>query len=119
MSSYTPGEWGKALETQTPNIGDWMLWSNGVVEAYDKLSATSRARTSPSGMLQLYLLYSYGVATMDRPSFGAVGAEGRHFLRLSIANSLEQLQEGVRRIRTAATDRAGFERFLRTEKLWV
>jgi len=90
----------------------------GVLEAYDKLSTTSRARTSPSGMLQLYLLYSYGVATMDRPSFGAIGAEGRHFLRLSIANSLEQLQEGVRRMRAASTDRPGFYRFLETEKLW-
>ncbi len=89
-----------------------------ILAAYDRLPAGPRSRTSPSKMLQMFLLYRYGVATMDRNSFGAIGAEGQHFLRLSIANSLDQLQEGVRRIGRAASDRAGFETFLREERLW-
>ena len=92
--------------------------SLGVLEAYDRLSPESRTRTSPSGMLQLYLLYSFGVATMDRPSFGAIGAEGKHFLRLSIATSMERLQEGVGRMKTATADREAFARFLTDERLW-
>ena len=60
-----------------------------------------RARTSPSGMLQMFLLYRYGVATMDRNSFGSIGAEGQHFLRLSIATSMENCQEGVGRMAKA------------------
>ena len=45
-------------------------------------------------MLQMFILYKYGVATMDRPSFCRNGSEGEHYLRLSTATSLEQLQEG-------------------------
>jgi bifunctional pyridoxal-dependent enzyme with beta-cystathionase and maltose regulon repressor activities len=69
-------------------------------------------------MLQMFLLYRHGVATMDRRSFGAIGCEGQHYLRLSIANSLDQLQAGVGRIAEAAGDAAGFERFLDEERLW-
>ncbi|MEE8148512.1 MAG: aminotransferase class I/II-fold pyridoxal phosphate-dependent enzyme [Longimicrobiales bacterium] len=90
----------------------------GVLEAYERRSDEARARTSPSGMLQMFLLYRYGVATMDRPSFGALGAEGEHFLRLSIATSLDKLQEGVRRMREAVADRDGFAAFLEEERLW-
>jgi bifunctional pyridoxal-dependent enzyme with beta-cystathionase and maltose regulon repressor activities len=56
---------------------------------------------------------------MDRNSFGKVGAEGQHFLRLSIATSLERLKEGVERMRKAATDRDGFQAFLTEEKLYA
>jgi aspartate/methionine/tyrosine aminotransferase len=59
-------------------------------------------------MLQGFLLEQYGVATMDRNSFGRIGADGEHFLRLSIAASLERLREGVRRIQQAFDDRAGW-----------
>jgi len=69
-------------------------------------------------MLQMYLLYSYGVATMDRNSFGKIGAEGQHFLRLSIATSLERLKEGVERIRQASRDPKAFARFMDEEKLY-
>jgi bifunctional pyridoxal-dependent enzyme with beta-cystathionase and maltose regulon repressor activities len=91
----------------------------GIVDAYEALPEDVRARTSPSAMLQMFLLYRYGVATMDRNSFGRIGAEGQHFLRLSIATSLERLQEGVERIRAAATDPAGFVRFMEEERLYV
>ena len=37
--------------------------------------------TTPAGMVQMFLLYRYGVATMDRASFGRIGAEGQDFLR--------------------------------------
>ena len=90
----------------------------GILDAYNKLPDERRKRTSPSSMLQMFLLYRYGVATMDRNSFGKIGAEGQHFLRLSIATSLERLQEGVERMTKAAKDKEGFAAFLREEKMY-
>jgi aspartate/methionine/tyrosine aminotransferase len=90
----------------------------GVVAAHAALPEKWRKRTSPSAMFQMFLLYSYGVATMDRNSFGKVGAEGQHFLRLSIATSMARLQEGVERMQRAATDEAGFRLFLDEEGLY-
>ncbi len=90
----------------------------GVVDAYDGLSPAAQESTTPAGMLQMFLLYRYGVATMDRASFGRIGAEGQHFLRLSIANSMEDIQEGVRRIGRASEDRGGFAAFVEEEGLW-
>jgi hypothetical protein len=55
---------------------------------------------------------------MDRDSFGAIGAAGQHFLRLSIAASLDRLSEGVRRIATAVDDSLGFRAFIEEERLW-
>lgn len=100
-----------------PNV-EGVCRALGVFEAYEALAEPVRRRTSPSGMLQMFLLYSYGVATMDRNSFGRIGAQGQHFLRLSIANSLEQLKIGVERLSEAVTDREGFFEFLDREKLW-
>ena len=91
----------------------------GIIDAYDALPPERRAHASPSAMLQMYLLYGYGVATMDRNSFGRIGAEGQHFLRLSIATGLDRLKEGVARIRTASSDRDGFARFMSEEKLYA
>ncbi len=91
----------------------------GIIDAYNKLSDERKKTASPSGMLQMFLLYKHGVATMDRNSFGRIGAEGQHFLRLSIATSMERLKEGVERIRTATTDTEGFAAFMRDEKLYV
>ena len=90
----------------------------GIIEAWDALPEDARSRTSPSAMLQMFLLYRYGVATMDRSSFGVIGAEGQHFLRLSIATSLERLREGVDRFAQAARDREGFRSFLEEERSW-
>ncbi len=100
-----------------PNIAG-ACESLGVIDAWEGLPEPVRRRTSPSNMLQMFLLYAYGVATMDRNSFGAIGAEGQHFLRLSIATGLEQIQEGVRRIERAVADRDGFRAFLEEERLW-
>ncbi|MEZ4416925.1 MAG: aminotransferase class I/II-fold pyridoxal phosphate-dependent enzyme [Gemmatimonadota bacterium] len=90
----------------------------GVFEAHAALPDSARSRTTPAGMLQMYLLYRYGIATMDRASFGKIGSEGEHFLRLSIANSMEDIQEGVARMERAFSDPEGFAAFLREERLW-
>ena len=63
----------------------------------------------------MFLLYRYGVATMDRASFGRIGADGQDFLRLSIANSMEDIRRGVRLIETAAEDARGFAEFVRSD----
>ncbi|HEU4355845.1 MAG TPA: hypothetical protein VFT27_09685 [Actinomycetota bacterium] len=55
---------------------------------------------------------------MDRNSFGSIGAEGQHFLRLSIATSLDRLLEGVARLAEAAEDGPGFRSFMEEERLW-
>ncbi len=90
-----------------PNIGP-ALESLGVIAAYDALPAAQREQTTPATLLQMFLLYEHGVATMDRRSFGAIGCEGRHYLRLSIATDMDSLKEGVDRMRRAFADRDGF-----------
>ena len=60
----------------------------------------------------MFALYHHKVAVMDRRSFGAIGAENLHFLRLSIAADLETLKEGVRRIAAAGDDQEGFRRYI-------
>ena len=87
----------------------------GVHRAHAALPAGARRRTSPAGMLQMFLLYRYGVATMDRASFGRIGAEGQDFLRLSIANSMDDIRRGVARIGEAAGDAEGFAAFIAEE----
>jgi aspartate aminotransferase len=84
----------------------------GAIEAWERLPPEERALTTPSTLLQLFLLFRHGVATMDRKSFGRIGSEGRHFLRISIATGLEDLMEAVRRIGVALDDRAGFGEWL-------
>ena len=59
----------------------------------------------------MFLLFVHGVATMDRKSFGRIGAEPFHYLRLSIATGTEELKKGVERIAAGAADREGFRRF--------
>jgi len=53
---------------------------------------------------QRFLLFVHGVATLDRKSFGQIGSEGKHYLRLSIATAFEELEEAMRRIEIAAFD---------------
>jgi len=55
-----------------------------------------------STQFQRFLLTNYKVATLDRRSFGVLGSEGKHYLRISIATSLEDLQEATSRIARAA-----------------
>jgi hypothetical protein len=49
---------------------------------------------------------------MDRRSFGTLGSEGQHFLRISTANADEELAEAISRIGTASRDADGFRAFL-------
>ena len=86
----------------------------GGIDAYDALPADVREDTSPSTLFQLFLLHRYRVGTMDRRSFSVLGSEGQHFLRISIANSDDELAEAVRRIAAASVDAAGFGDFLRS-----
>ncbi len=97
-----------------PNVAG-LCRSLGATEAYEALPEDAKRRTSPAGMLQMFLLYRYGVATMDRASFGEIGAEGQHFLRISIANSMDDIRRGVARLAAAAADRAGFAEFARDQ----
>ena len=86
----------------------------GLVEYHAQLPEAERQATSPSGLFQLFALYGHRVAVLDRKSFGQVGADGLHFLRLSTASDLPVLADGVRRIRNASEDHAGLRRFLET-----
>jgi aspartate/methionine/tyrosine aminotransferase len=95
-----------------PNIGG-MCERLGAIRLYAGLPAEVRAKSSPSTLVQMFLLFRYGVATLDRRAFGVIGSEGRHYLRISVATALEDLREGMERIRTAAHDVDGFAAFVR------
>jgi aspartate aminotransferase len=83
----------------------------GILGAFAELPAGVREKTSPSTLFQMFLLYVHGVATMDRKSFGRIGAEPFHYLRLSIATGTEDLKKGIERIAAGTSDREGFKRF--------
>ncbi len=85
----------------------------GAIEAFESLPAEIRDHTSPSTLFQLFLLFRHHVATMDRRSFGRIGADGKHYIRVSIATALEDLEEAMERIGAAAADREGFADFFR------
>jgi aspartate/methionine/tyrosine aminotransferase len=95
-----------------PNIGG-ACESVGAVDAYEGLPADVKAKSSPSTLFQMFLLFKYHVATMDRKSFGQIGAEGKHFLRISIATGIDDLKEGVARIAKAAGDKDGFQSYIK------
>jgi len=97
-----------------PNISG-ICESLGAIDAYRKLPAGLQQRTSPASLFQMFALYRHHVATMDRNSFGRIGADGQHYLRLSIASELSVLEEGVKRLQTASKDLAGFESFMKTQ----
>ena len=94
-----------------PNISG-ACKSLGIFDAFQGLPADVRKRTTPSTLFQMFLLYEHQVATMDRKSFGRIGIENFHYLRLSIATDMESLKEGLRRIAAAAQDKKGFQRYL-------
>lgn len=101
-----------------PNIGG-VCKTLGILDAYRSLSADKQARTSPSTLFQMFLLFEHQVATLDRKSFGRFGSENLHYLRLSIATDMQSLKEGMARFAAAARDRDGFRRFFdRGERLW-
>jgi aspartate/methionine/tyrosine aminotransferase len=91
----------------------------GAIAAHAALSEEARERTSPATLFQMFLLWRHHVATLDRRSFGRIGAEGRHYLRISIATGAADLRLALERIREAAGDVRGFRSFVREgEHLW-
>jgi aspartate/methionine/tyrosine aminotransferase len=95
-----------------PDVGG-MCERLGIVAAHTALPPGRRARTTPATLLQMFLLLHHGVATLDRRSFGAIGGDRDHHLRISTATSLEDLEEAMRRIAQASRDAAGFAQFMR------
>jgi len=93
-----------------PNISG-VIEKLGVQKAFDALPESVRLNSSPATLFQLFLLYRYHVATMDRRSFGALDSEGQHFLRLSIATGAADLADAIR---LASTDEIGFHAFMRS-----
>ena len=61
----------------------------------------------------MFALYEHQVAVLDRKSFGQIGADGKHFLRLSIAADQAVLEEGVQRLKAASKDLSGLDKFLK------
>jgi aspartate/methionine/tyrosine aminotransferase len=96
-----------------PNVGG-ALEKLGAIDAFEGLSPEVKARTSPATLFQLFLLYRYQTATMDRRSFGIRGSEGQHFLRLSIATGEDDLRDAIDRIGTASKDVEGFGDYVRS-----
>jgi aspartate/methionine/tyrosine aminotransferase len=86
----------------------------GAMEAYQSLADETQAKTSPATLFQVFLLFSHHVATLDRKSFGKVGHEGKHFLRISIATAIDDLKIGLERIAAATQDVSGFEAFMQS-----
>ncbi|MDG3087762.1 aminotransferase class I/II-fold pyridoxal phosphate-dependent enzyme [Vibrio hannami] len=94
-----------------PNISK-VCESLGVIDAFNNLPGHVQETTSPSTLFQMFALYHHHVAVMDRRSFGKIDVEGKHYLRLSYAAEMSQLQEGIKRIEAATKDKAGFAEFI-------
>jgi len=93
-----------------PNVAE-VCKNLGIRDAFQSLPQEIQKKTSPSTLFQMFLLYEYQVATMDRKSFGRVGSEKYHYLRISFATDTESLKEGIKRIEAAVQDRRGFSQF--------
>jgi aspartate/methionine/tyrosine aminotransferase len=98
-----------------PNIAG-VCENLGAIELHAALPPSLRDVTTPSTLFQLFLLFRHHVATLDRKSFGRIGSEGKHFLRLSIATSMQQLEIGMWSIEEASKDIDGFVRFVKEGK---
>ena len=98
-----------------PNIGG-VCKSIGAIDAFEALPEHVKVKTSPSTLFQMFLLFQYHVASMDRKSFGKLGTKGMHFLRMSIATGIDDLKLGLERIEKASTDIEGFKAFVQEGK---
>jgi len=94
-----------------PNVSG-VLERLGAFDRFGALPAEVQRRSSPATLFQLFLLYRYRVASMDRRSFGVLGSEGEHFLRISIATGDDDLVEAMDRIAAASADATGFGEFV-------
>ena len=98
-----------------PNIAG-VVKNLKIDEAFAALPEATQKKTSPSTLFQMFLLWEYHVAMMDRKSFGQIGTENMHYLRLSIATALEDLKIGMERMAKAVVDNAGFARFIEKQE---
>lgn len=96
-----------------PNIKG-VCESLGIFDIYKSLPDDVKVKTTPSALFQMFLLFGYGVATLDRRSFGQIGCEDEHYLRISIATDNNLLSEALTRISKAADDHRGFEDYLKS-----
>ncbi|MCI0622618.1 MAG: hypothetical protein L0387_13320 [Acidobacteria bacterium] len=94
-----------------PNI-EGVCENLGAIRGFPELPPELRGGTSPSTLFQMFALYVHRVAVLDRRSFGQIGSDGQHCIRLSTASNLETLREGVRRLGRAAKDTPGFQGFI-------
>jgi aspartate aminotransferase len=93
-----------------PNISE-VCENLRIMDMFRSLPPDLKGETSPSTLLQMFLLFEYQVATMDRKSFGRIGAESFHYLRFCFATDTESLKEGLRRISAASEDTERFRYF--------
>jgi aspartate aminotransferase len=98
-----------------PNIAG-VVKNMKIDEAYAALPEDIQKTTSPSTLFQMFLLWNYYVAMMDRKSFGQLGTENMHYLRLSIATGLEDLKIGMERMAKAIADQDGFAEFIQKQE---
>ncbi len=94
-----------------PNISG-VVKNMGIDKTYAAMPAEVQKSTSPSTLFQMFLLWKHHVAMMDRKSFGQIGAENMHYLRLSIATGIDDLKLGMERMENAIDDIAGFAKFI-------
>jgi len=95
-----------------PNIAG-VCKNIGALDAFESLPDEIKKRTSPSTLFQMFVLFNYYVATMDRKSFCRIGTENMHYLRISIATGIDDLKEAIKRIGKASADKAGFSQFVK------
>ena len=93
-----------------PNISG-VCENLGLLEKHQLLR--KEQQSSPANIFQMFALYEHQVAVLDRKSFGQIDADGKHFLRLSIAADQVVLEEGVRRLKAASEDLSGLDVFLK------
>ncbi len=95
-----------------PNIAG-IVTALEIEKHFETLPKDIQNKTSPSTLFQMFLLFKHGVATMDRKSFGQIGTAGQHYLRLSIATALDELQLALDRMEKAVDDNDGFNDFIK------
>ncbi len=88
----------------------------GVLDAYQNLDPSIQSQTSPSTLFQMFALFHHYVAVMDRRSFGKIGSENQHYIRISYASDITLLEEGIARLTKAAQDENGFKQFMMQQK---
>ena len=93
-----------------PNISG-ICENLGLIENHDSLPLEKQS--SPANIFQMFALYEHQIAVLDRKSFGKIGADGKHFLRISIAAEQSVLEKGILRLKNAGEDLSGLDRFLK------